>query len=231
MKTEILYRIRGLSFGWPATDQGSAPVLDIPSLDIMVGSCLAVTGPNGSGKTTLLKLLDGLLAAPDPRSISYQGPAGSSRGPREPRPSTYLHQHPYLIAGTVYTNVALACRAARLPTSQSRQRVEQALARVGLAGFARRSRRALSGGEIQRVALARVLAAATPVLLLDEPCASVDSASLILIRQILRDLKAEGFTIIFTSHDPELVQSLADRVIELQAGRIVKDSQIPGEHA
>lgn len=225
------YAIRGLRFsrprrgGMPASDVAGPPILDIPALDVPAGQCLALRGPNGSGKTTLLKLLDGLLV-PDPGSRVQLVTNGVARTVRAPaagaRASVYLHQHPYLITGTVAANVGLACRAGGLSRAVMRERVGAALDLVGLTDFAHRPHHALSGGEIQRVALARAVAARCPILLLDEPTSSVDSTSQVQIRRLLARLKAAGHTLVIASHDDELVTALADRILELRDGRVAE---------
>ena len=148
MNAEPLYRIRSLSFSY-----GSGTVLEIPFLDIPKGRIVSLLGPNGSGKTTLLKLLAGLLP-------SARGTIGRN-GERTDRERTdgdavpsaqdasravYVHQNPLLLTGTVFDNVAYGLKLRRIPREEVAARVGRSLGAVGLADFARRRARRLSGG-------------------------------------------------------------------------------------
>jgi energy-coupling factor transporter ATP-binding protein EcfA2 len=193
----------------------------VPSLEVAEGERLALLGPNGSGKTTLLKALNGLLA-PTAGSVRFAGEeaAGSAELRRR---SVYLHQHAYLLAGTVAYNVGFGCRARGLGPAEAQRRAAAAMALLGLERLRHRGHRALSGGEAQRVALARALAAGADVLLIDEPTASADSDSRELIGAALGRAAEEGATIVFATHDPALVTRLASRTIVLDRGRIAED--------
>jgi ABC-type multidrug transport system ATPase subunit len=212
MSDRALYEARGLElrFG-PNLAFGPA------SFEIREGECLALVGPNGSGKTSLLKALNGLLA-PVAGSLAFLGEdVAHSRAMRER--SVYLHQHAYIMAGTVAYNVSFGGRARGLPRDQVEARVARAMALLGLEDLGRRRHRALSGGEAQRVSLARAFATGADVLLLDEPSASADSASRELILSALRSLG--DATIVFSTHDDGLAAELADRSIRLERGAIV----------
>ena len=227
MKTEILFDIERLVHAWPvagrqtsAANQAITASFEIRDFRICEGECLALAGPNGSGKTTFLKPLNGLIPAGRESRVSFAG-LTLADNPELRRRSAYLHQHPYLVAGSVQYNVAWPCRERGLDRHETGRRVQAALERVGLGGFAHRDRRELSGGEVQRVALARALACGADVLLLDEPTASVDADSFAVIRDLLATIKAEGATLLMASHDPALSEGLADRQVEFRAGRIV----------
>ncbi len=234
MKTEYLYDIKRLVHTWPFSGrQGSGNDLDLRDLTISTGECLALTGPNGSGKTTVLKLLNGLLPT-GPQSWCHFAGQPLANSPELRRRSIYLHQHPYLLSGSVHYNIAWPCRERGLGRQETERRVGSALERVGLSGFGPRDRRALSGGEIQRVALARALACGADIFLLDEPTASIDAASFAAITGLLQDLKASACTLILASHDPNFTANLADRTVELRAGRIVAmhpSSAQPSRHS
>ncbi len=212
MSGKILYEARGLElrFG-PSLAFGPA------SFDVREGERLALVGPNGSGKTTLLKVLNGLLA-PSAGSIEFLGEDIARSGAMRAR-SVYLHQHAYIMAGTVSYNVAFGGRARGLPRPEVEARAARAMEALGLEDFGRRRHRALSGGEAQRVSLARAFAAGADVLLLDEPTASADSASRELILRAL--LARAGATIVFSTHDEGLASELADRILRLDRGAIV----------
>ena len=200
---------------------GSILALSIPALTIAEGEALAFLGPNGSGKTTALKALGGLIV-PSAGKVCFMGEAlRSSRRLR--RRCVYMHQHPYIMVGTVSYNVSFGCRSRGVGRAEGDRRAREAMRLLGLEGFARRRSRALSGGEAQRVALARALATGADVLLLDEPTASADSASRDLILEVLGARASSGATIVFSTHDPALARKLASRVVVLEQGSIVED--------
>lgn len=195
------------------------------SFAIAEGERLALLGPNGSGKTTLLKALNGLLP-PSAGELYFMGEEAAASKPLRAR-SVYLHQHPYIMAGTVSYNVCFGGRARGLDPAHAARRAAEAMELLGLSGFGRRRHRALSGGEAQRVALARALAAGADVLLLDEPTASADEASRRLILAALRARKEA--TLVFSTHDESFAAQLADRVLVLERGAIVKERRISAD--
>lgn len=198
--------------------------LSCPCLDVQEGECLAFVGPNGSGKTTLLKLLNNLLG-PYSGRIDFMGqPLGSSKLLR--RRSVYLHQHPVLFAGTVRENIAYALKLKRFDRAEAEARLTAAAERFGITALLDREAGRLSGGETQRVAMARAVAAGADVLLLDEPTSSMDKKSEHAVQDLLLELKHDGATIIFSAHDENLVARLADRVLCFGNGIAV----IPGVH-
>lgn len=209
----MLYELTGVELRY-----GNHLALSIPSLCIRKGELVALLGPNGCGKTSLLKMLDGLIG-PSGGSVLKEGKSLSKTGAEKPR-SVYLHQYPYLLRGTVSYNIAFGCRAIGLPKEETKQRVAEALSLLGLSGMAKRSERALSGGEAQRVALARALASGADILLLDEPSASADAASLALITEALKSASKKGTTIVFSTHDEQFAQALAPRPVRMKAGKI-----------
>ena len=155
---------------------GSNVALDIDELTIGEGRLYTLTGANGAGKSTLLNIL-AFLSPPTSGEIFYSGKRvdwnhGSMEEYR--RKVTLLHQSPYLFEGTVYDNVAFGLKARGIQGEAQRRRVDKALDTAGLPGFRDRKARELSGGEAQRVAMARALVLEPEVLLLDEPLANID---------------------------------------------------------
>ena len=187
---------------------GARVALDIQQLTIEPGERLAVIGTNGSGKSTLLRLLAGVLA-PDTGTVQI---ANFSRGD-----IGYLPQHPYAFDLSVQKNVELA-----LAGEADKAKIAQAaLERVGLLHLAKARANRLSGGETQRMALARVLATPRKLLLLDEPTACVDIAAIELIERAILDYVAQtGCTLVFSSHAPSQAMRLSTRVLALDGGRI-----------
>jgi energy-coupling factor transporter ATP-binding protein EcfA2 len=216
MSADPLYELEDLEIAY-----GSQIAFAIPRLAIAQGERVALIGPNGSGKTTLLKALNGLVR-PSAGSLRFLGRDLAASGEMRRR-SVYLHQHPYLLAGTVAYNVSFGCRARGLRRQEADRRALEAMAMLGLEPLSRRRHRALSGGETQRVALARALAAGADVLLIDEPTASADSDSRELIAAALGRSAEAGATILFATHDPALVRRLATRTLVFDRGRVTRD--------
>ena len=212
----MLFSVEGLRYAY-----GTQVVLDLPRLSIRAGGVTVFMGPNGSGKTTLLKLLNGLYP-PAAGRILYRGlPLGPDTMPRLRRETVLVHQDPYLFDGSVFGNVSYGLRLRRTPASQTRRRVAEALAAVGLQGFEHRRARRLSGGERQRVAVARALVLDPQVLFLDEPTASVDAASTGLIEAVVRRAAAAARCVILSSHHQGFAYRMADRLVCLADGRVV----------
>ena len=216
--TEALFEARALELGYRRRRRPAEPAFRAGELRIEEGECLALLGPNGSGKTTLLKALNGLLA-PLSGSLLFRGEDAQASTELRRR-SVYLHQLPYILAGTVSYNVLYGARARGCPPEEARERAHKALCDVGLPDFGKRGHRALSGGEAQRVALARALAAGADILLLDEPTASADAASAALILEVLASRRDSGSTIVFSTHDPELAAILATRTLRISGGSL-----------
>jgi len=212
-----LFRITGLTAAYDGRK-----VLEVEDLQIAEGQITVLVGENGSGKTTLLRLLNGLMA-PAAGVIQFRGLSLSAEGLRAVRDQSVLvHQAPLLFRGSVGYNVALGLRARAGKGEPHRaDTVRRCLRSVGLDGFERRRAGGISGGEKQRVALARALALAPSVLLLDEPTASVDPEGRPRIEELLREAARGGTTVIMASHDLQTGYRLCDRLLRLDAGRVV----------
>ena len=198
-------------------------VLDIESLSFDSGLLHCIVGPNGSGKTTLMKLL-AFLEEPSEGTIHFKGRPFQkhSRIPQEVRRSvSMVMQDHYLFEGSVAGNLSYGLRLRRAPAYSIKRSVSSALRSVGLEGFENRRANALSAGEGKRVAIARSLVLKPEVLLLDEPTANIDKASSEMIEQVVSGLKAEGMTVIMTTHDFDQAYVLSDKVMSLVTGRIV----------
>ena len=205
---------------------GSNVALDVEELTIAEGRLYTLTGANGAGKSTLLSLL-AFLAPPTSGEIFYAGVRvdwnhGSVEGYR--RKVTLLHQSPYLFGGSVHDNVAFGLKVRGIPGEERRRIVDRALEGVGLQGFRDRKARELSGGEAQRVAMARALALEPEVLLLDEPLANIDRETTGLLETVIASLPARGTTVVMTTHDPDHPGRLNGESIHLEGGRHVLQS-------
>ncbi|WNV75476.1 ABC transporter ATP-binding protein [Geodermatophilus sp. DSM 44513] len=209
--------LRGLTRVHPG---GAAPALDGFTLDVPAGSCVAVLGPSGSGKSTVLRLTAG-LDEPTGGSVRLDG-RDLAGVPPERRGMAMVFQRPLLFPHlSVRDNVAFADRVRGVPRRRARERAEEYLGLVQLAGYGDRPARALSGGQEQRVALARALAAEPRVLLLDEPFSALDTALRTEMHDLLADLRLRlDPTVLLVTHDPAEADALADAVAVLDGGRL-----------
>ncbi|MBP2685589.1 MAG: transporter ATP-binding protein [Deltaproteobacteria bacterium] len=204
-------------------EYGSTTVLNIEDLTILEGRLYTLIGANGAGKSTLLNILAFLLP-PTAGEIYYDGRRVDwSRGSVEEKRKkvTLLHQSPYLFGGTVFANVAFGLKARGIPKEEQQRLVEKALDVVGLREFGERKARELSGGEAQRVAMARALVLSPEVFLLDEPLANIDRETAGLLEDVIASLPSLGTTVVMTTHDPDLPNRLNGASILLEGGRVV----------
>lgn len=191
------------------------------SLKIMEGEILTVLGPNGSGKTTLLKIL-ALIERPSMGSVHYRGERVTDENlVRLRRKATMVFQRPVLLNTTVYENVAYGLRIRGFPDGEIRRAVEEALKLVHLEGFEKRHARRLSGGEQQRVSLARAIALKTELLLLDEPTANLDPKSAAIIEDAILTVNRElKNAIIMATHNVFQARAMPNRIALMEMGRI-----------
>lgn len=199
---------------------GGERLLDGVSVGVETGEVLGVVGPSGAGKSTLLRLLN-RLDEPTEGTVLLDGTDYRTLAPRELRRRVGLvPQRPALREGTVAENVATGPRLRGESVDDAA--VERLLDRLDLTGYGPRDATDLSGGEAQRVAVARTVLNDPEVLLLDEPTASLDSAAGERVEALLADLIAEtGLTCVLVTHDPAQARRLADRVARLEEGRLV----------
>lgn len=197
-------------------------------LKIPTGQYVALMGPSGSGKSTLINLM-GLLDMPSGGTVFLEGMDTSMLSDRERtslrgRRVGFVFQRPHLVSWrTALDNVILGLSYAGVPRAARRPRAAAALARVGLANRSDALPAQMSGGEAQRVATARALAARPALTICDEPTGNLDRASSSRILGLLDELHAEGNTIVVVTHDPE-VASRAERTLVLRGGRLADGS-------
>jgi tungstate transport system ATP-binding protein len=195
-------------------------VLDIPSLQIKEGETLAVVGPSGSGKSTLLRLLD-YLEPPSQGQIKFFGTAPEpARQVAVRRRIGVLFQRPEMLAGSLRQNIRFG-QSVRGAVDE--QRIGQVLAQVHLDSLAEAAASTLSGGEIQRAALARVLVYEPEVLLLDEPTANLDPANVKMFETIFQEaVRDSGVTAVLVTHNVHQARRLADRIAFLLNGELIE---------
>ncbi|MBS1693521.1 MAG: ABC transporter ATP-binding protein [Actinobacteria bacterium] len=189
---------------------GRRQVLTDVSVRVDRGQIVALIGRSGSGKSTVLRVLAGL-------STDHTGERVVSGAP------ALAFQEPRLFPWRdTRTNVTYGLTRSRLPSAEAQRRADSALADVGLADYAHAWPLTLSGGQAQRVSLARALVAEPDLLLLDEPFGALDALTRLSMRSLLLDLWREhGFGVLLVTHDVDEAVALADRVLVLEGGRIV----------
>jgi sulfonate transport system ATP-binding protein len=189
---------------------GSRHVLNDVSVQVRSGQIVALVGRSGSGKSTVLRVLAGLSRDHSGDRVVAGAPALAFQEPR---------LFPWR---NVRTNVGYGLTRSRLPRPQVRQRADRALADVGLADHADAWPLTLSGGQAQRVSLARALVAEPQLLLLDEPFGALDALTRLTMHTLLLDLwRQHGFGVLVITHDVDEAVALADQVLVLEEGRVI----------
>jgi len=191
---------------------GGVQILSDVSLRIRAGALIAVIGPNGSGKTTLLRLVMGLIQ-PTQGRLTWTGIM-----PKR----AIVFQKPTLLRRTVAGNLRFALSVAGVPPDQREAQSRDLLELVGLWTLRDRPARRLSGGEQQRLAVARALARRPKLLLLDEPTASLDPAATRTLEDLVRRISRPDTTVILTTHDLGQARRLAEEIVLLHRGRVIE---------
>lgn len=180
-----------------------------------------VLGPNGAGKSVLLRTICGLIA-PTAGTLAW----GHERGPRPERGVMMVFQHPMMLRMSVLENVALGLKPLGVPAAERRRQGRAMLERVGLADRADESARRLSGGEQQRLALARAWLTRPRLLLLDEPTASLDPSASAAVERIIREIRTDGTRILMVTHNLGQATRLADDIVFMSGGRVCEHTSV-----
>jgi putative spermidine/putrescine transport system ATP-binding protein len=206
-------------------DQQSNAVLQDFSLSVENGELVSLLGPSGIGKSTLLKLIAG-IERPDAGDIHFDGESILPIAPNQ-REAVFMFQKAYLFPFlSVGENIAFGLKVKKLPADEQRKRVAEMLELIGLPGIEKRKPNELSGGEQQRVALARSLVIRPKVLLLDEPFNSLDRPVRLGLQEAVRNIQRElGITTILVTHDLEEAMAMSDRMALLMGGKVAAVDQ------
>ena len=194
---------------------GGQELLSEVSFRLGADGCTAVLGPNGAGKTLLLRLCHGLLA-PSAGAVRWGGLEPARARARQ----AMVFQLPALLNRSARANVDYALKVRRVPAARRRAPVAEALERCGLAAIAERNALLLSGGERQKLALARAWVTRPRVLLMDEPSSELDPLATREIEDMIRLIAAQGVRVLLTTHDMAQARALADDVLFLERGRL-----------
>lgn len=204
--------------------KGGKKILDDVSFKIERGELFVIQGESGSGKTTLLRLINRLEEATSGDILIYGKPIKNIPPLKLRREVVMVFQEPRLFQGTVLYNLTVAPKYHGIGVD-----VKRLLKEVGLEGYEDRDAASLSGGEKQRLALARALALKPKAILMDEPTSALDEASREGIEEVIIKLKeVRGATIVLVTHDPNQAKRLGERGIVLDKGRVVYDGEIVG---
>jgi tungstate transport system ATP-binding protein len=217
MRGANAYSIRSLVHAYDGTT-----AIEIPRLDIQRGRIYGLAGPNGSGKTTLLSIL-ALLKNQSSGILHINGVRVTPSLKRQLRRKvTLIHQKPILFSRSVRSNISYGLRASGFSSKDVAARAQAIIEEAGLTSIADRPARTLSGGEAQRVVLARGLVLETPILLLDEPTNSLDDDFRPILLELLRKANRDrGATIVLATHDVSFISAIADVIIQMKEGRLL----------
>ena len=196
-------------------------IIDRVSCEFTTGPRTVILGPNGSGKSVLMRLCHGLLS-PTSGRIAW----GGSRTDGRPRAQAMVFQRPVMLRRAALANVTYGLELAGVPKAERDERARDVLDAVGLRSVANRPARVLSGGEQQKLALARAWALDPEVLFLDEPTANLDPAATREVERIVHQIHTSGTKIVMTTHNLGQARRLADEILFVSAGRLLAHAPV-----
>jgi len=200
---------------------GGRTIIDRVSLEILAGPSTIILGANGAGKSVLMRLMHGLLS-PTSGRIQWS----TSERPGVPRKQAMLFQRAVMLRRSAQANVAYPLNIAGIPEPQRSALVRESLENVGLSHLAHRPARVLSGGEQQRLALARAWALHPEVLFLDEPTASLDPSAAREIESVIKAFDAAGTKVVMATHNLGQARRLGDEILFLDQGRVIERAPV-----
>ncbi len=200
---------------------GGRAIIDRVSVEVTAGPSTMILGANGAGKSVLMRLMHGLLA-PSSGQVEWQ----DSDPGRRRRLQAMVFQRPVLLRRSALANVVYALKVARVARAERERLAVEALESVGLLHLAQRPARVLSGGEQQRLALARAWALHPEVLFLDEPTASLDPSATREIERVIQAFDAAGTKIVMATHNLGQVRRLGDEVLFIHQGHLAEHSPV-----
>lgn len=220
-------QLEGVSYTYPGAAE---PTLRSVSLEVPAGQCVVVTGPSGCGKTTLSRLVNGLVphvyAGEVTGRVLVGGTEVAAWTPDELGVrvgSVFQNPRSQFVNLDVASEIAFGCENLGLPRAEIVERVEEAAAALGIRPLLDRSIEELSGGQKQAVIMASALAMRPAVFVLDEPTASLDTASMMRLAEVVAALKAQGKTVIVSEHRLWWLHGVADRVVLMEEGSVAGD--------
>ena len=200
-------------------DYRSVKALKSASLEMEGGKIIVLLGVNGAGKTTLMRIMAG-LENPDSGKILFNNQNTDDKALR--KVSTLVFQKTVMFTMNVYDNLAFGLKIRKVPKDEISQKVCAALEAVRLSGFEKRRAKKLSGGEQQRLALARAFLLDSRILLLDEPTANLDPNSAIIIEKAIISMKSDQRIIVMATHNLNQARRMADEIVHIHNGEIVE---------
>ena len=200
---------------------GGRAIIDRVSCELAAGPRTVILGPNGSGKSVLMRLCHGLLA-PTSGRIVWRG----SRDDARPRAQAMVFQRPVMLRRAAHANVTYGLKLAGVSQAERDERAHDVLDAVGLKSVANRPARVLSGGEQQKLALARAWALEPEVLFLDEPTANLDPGATREVERIVDQIHASGTKIVMTTHNLGQARRLADEILFMSGGRLADHAPV-----
>jgi tungstate transport system ATP-binding protein len=191
------------------------------TLEIVAGPRTLILGPNGAGKSVLMRLCHGLLEPTSGRVIWR-----SSRNKGRPRAQAMVFQRPVMLRRSAFTNITYALKLAGISRRERKLRARDVLEAVGLSVMADRPARVLSGGEQQKLAIARAWSLGPEVLFLDEPTANLDPGATREVEHIVNQIHASGTKIVMTTHNLGQARRLGDDILFISGGRLVERAPV-----
>jgi len=198
---------------------GTVEALHSVSLELQGGKIIALLGVNGAGKTTLMRIMAG-LEKPETGKLLFNNQNIDAEALR--KVSTLVFQRSAMFSTNVYDNLAYGLRIRGVPKEETAKKITEALQAVRLLGFEKRRARKTSGGEQQRIALARAFLLEPPVLLLDEPTANLDPNSATIIEKAIISKKSAQRVIVMATHNLSQARRMADEIVHIYNGEIVE---------